>query len=169
MSWWRTGQDDDVIGDVSADDVSEALDAIVKARRARGEPNLTLPALLDAIAAALRLGAETLFPDLSGNAIRRVVAHLSDGRSIEGGGSRPADGEAVGSLMRAFNDCAILYTDVLDRPARPSELVANVAFCIGARPSVYLVDMDGVTIDSLAVVIDDASVSRGVAPAPRIA
>jgi hypothetical protein len=138
MSWWKTGNGDDRVGDESADAAGNALDTVAATRRGQGRPLPTLEEFVDALATALLFHFElgTLPP---------VVARRDDGKSVRASAARTAAGDIVAPLLEAIRRMGEAYEAYFDRPPRPSEVVASVGFVLSAAPGDYLGDGAGLS------------------------
>lgn len=120
MSWWQTGSGD-LIGDIPADRIGASLAAI----------RPTLPALLDAIAAA------------SGE---RLAALTSAGRILPA----PRPDRALRTRLRTLHaEIAAAYKDAVQRPPTAAEFRACLLFVLAADPQAYLAVPAGFTLDGL--------------------
>lgn len=170
MGWWRIDNETDlVIGDSVADSFTLALRGLAEMRRARGSALPTLPALLAAIADALRrktamwCGPEE---DTPFAALRAQVEH-DDGDSdvviehVEQ--DSIVDPEIADRMLEALEDLALIYEDELERRPRRRELLAVVDFTLGGTLDEVLDLPEGTHVLALDVI---APADPGTASAP---
>jgi hypothetical protein len=129
MSWWDTGEGDDVIGDRPADILTAALADLAGRREREAGERPSLSGLLAGLAEALsgtgrqaRVTAETGAGSVGGD---------SDAARAEGSALAPALREALAKIHAA-------YQERWERDARPSEVARVAAFVLGPSPERYL-------------------------------
>ena len=151
MGWWKTGQNDDVIGDRPADIMSSTFEVIARAWGEAMGRRPTLREVLNALAVLLRQKPEAYLADTPRTSIRRFVARMGN-ESTEVGGSEDehADQKLVAALADAFEAIAVEYEDsVMERKPRLSELLATLVFVLSYRPEDYLSDANGISIQAI--------------------
>jgi hypothetical protein len=129
MSWWDTGNDDDVIGDQPADIVGSTLSSIARDRDADGRGRPSIADLLEAV--------RTAAPAAVGD---EPIPKIAADPPLPGEG-RPDD-ELVETLRRALADVRTVYEERWNRPARFSELLETVAFVLRPDPAKYVSGTD---------------------------
>jgi len=164
MGWWRIENGHDlVIGDSVVDSLTLALRDLAEARRARGDAPPTLPALLAAIADALRrktamwCGPEEDTPFAG---LRARVEHDDDNDGVdmvevvdEDVIQDPVrDPEVADRMLEAFEDIALIYEDEAERRPRRRELLAVVEFTLSDAPDEFLAIAEGTRVLALNVV-----------------
>jgi hypothetical protein len=140
MSWWDTGEGDDVIGDQAADQVREALQQIVDARAKRSQDKPVLADLLWAIAIATGSAGTVLADPPAG--VLPLVAQLKSGQTVSSG-SPPDERETrdlVGPLAACLRALGTIYQDRWDRKPRLSEWLRALEFVLKYRPEDFLRD-----------------------------
>ncbi len=125
MSWWDTGNGDDVIGDRPADLLTAALPEL---------PAPSLAELLEAVSQVLREHGENLVADPDD---ARDAVVVTDPPVIEDN-PRPPREAVTERLLGAFRDIAAVYDDRWERRPRVSELLALLAFVLRPRPRPWL-------------------------------
>jgi hypothetical protein len=133
MSWWETGKEKLVIGDVPADKVTGGLKKIAAARRKGGQAEPTLPQLLSTLGRVLERD--------------KLVAKTSRGTVV---GSGPNDPELEAGLREIVRAAEEAYQDELKRAPKIEEVLANFLFVLGFEPERYLSKLDGATIEDIA-------------------
>jgi len=140
MSWWDTGEGDDVIGDQPADQVREALQQIVDARAKRSQDKPVLADLLRAIAIATS-SAGTVLADPPAD-VQQIVAQLKSGQTVSSGSS--PDGRETRDLVEPLAVClralGTIYQDRWERKPRLSEWLRSLEFVLKYRPEDFLRD-----------------------------
>jgi hypothetical protein len=141
MSWWDTGNKDDVIGDQPADLVRHVLQEIVETRAQRSEPKPKLADLLRAIGIVATTADGKMFEDVPGT-LREIVAELKSGQTVSSG-LLPAVHETndlVSILTRNLNEIAKIYQERWERNLRLSEWLETFSFVLRYRPEEFLDD-----------------------------
>ena len=141
MSWWDTGNGDDVIGDQSGDLARHGLLAIVDANARHGRPKPLLQDLLRAIAAvAIQAPPSQLTRPAR---LGEIVASLETGDVLSSG---PVHDEAdvaqelTSPLKANLRQLADVYQQRWKRPPRLSEWLESLAFVLRSQPEKYLLD-----------------------------
>jgi hypothetical protein len=125
MSWWDTGEGDDVIGDRPADILTSALAAIADS----GDERPSLAALLAGLGAAL---SEPEHPVI-------ITADTEAGPVQGVGEEAQAEGaRLLPRLREALEEVKAAYQDRWERDPRPSEVAHAAAFVLGPSPERYL-------------------------------
>ena len=143
MSWWDTGEENDVIGDEPADAVRHALLRIAEEKTRQGRPKPKLSELLRAMGTvALRASKEELV--MAGSAPQAIVAELKSGETESSGTLTDAaeDRELAASLAENLSVVAAIYRSRWGRPPKLSEWLESLAFVLRYRPEEYLEDGD---------------------------
>lgn len=141
MSWWDTGEENDVIGDEPADAIRHALLRIVEEKTRQRRPKPKLSELLRAIGAvALRASKEEL--SMAGSAPKTIVAELKSGGVESSGAFTDAaeDRELEASLAENLTAIAAIYRSRWGKPPKLSEWLESFAFVLRYRPEEYLED-----------------------------
>lgn len=129
MSWWDTGEGDDVIGDRPADLLTSALaELATEQERATGE-RPSLPGLLAGLGEAL-----------SQKGHRTKLTAETQGGPVTGESAAPrAEGNAMQAHLReALAMINAEYQERWEREARPSEVARLAGFVLGPSPERYL-------------------------------
>jgi hypothetical protein len=141
MSWWDTGNKDDVIGDQSADLVRHALKEIAEVRAKQSQDKPRLADLLQAIGSvALSSGGKLL--EKTPSQLREIVAELKSGQTISSGLLR-GDGETndiVRVLTESLDQIGAVYRERWERNPRFSEWLDTLSFVLRYRPEEFLHD-----------------------------
>jgi hypothetical protein len=135
MSWWETGKDRLMIGDVPADRIGSGLRNITAAKHHEGAAAPTLPQLLSAL-------EDALGPKAPG----RVIAETSRGMVHAGGPKDSGLTSEIEKIVRAVNEA---YEVERERQAKPEEILANFDFVVGSAPETFLSDVDGLAIEDI--------------------
>ena len=141
MSWWDTGNTDDVIGDQPADLIRHALKEIVETRAQQSEDKPRLADLLQAVGTvALGLGGKLL--EKTPSDLREIVAELKSGETISSGLLHGADetNDIVRVLTENLGQIAAVYRDRWERNPRFSEWLDTLSFVLRYRPEEFLHD-----------------------------
>lgn len=141
MSWWDTGNGDDVIGDQSADLVRHALQQIAEARAKGSQEKPTLAELLRAIGIVAISAGGQMLEDKPANP-RKIVAELKSGETISSGPFREDAGtsDLVPILAGNLRAIAEVYQERWERKPRLSELLYAFEFVLRYRPEDFLRD-----------------------------
>ena len=150
MGWWKTGQNNDIIGDAPADMISSMFDRIVRNNEYLGKEKPTLSNLLAAILIALRSEPEKILNQGDAISIRRLVATINSGATVitsqEG---NTVDDNLANTLREEFELITGEYQESLERKPKLSELLACVAFILGANPEKYLSGIQGGSVEEI--------------------
>jgi hypothetical protein len=146
MSWWETGKERLLIGDVPADRIGSGLQNLAGARRKEQLAAPTLPQLLSALEHALG-------PKAPG----RVIAETSRGTVHAGGPKDPFLEGEIETIVRAVNEA---YEVERERQATPEEILANFDFVVGSAPETFLSDVGGLAIEDIAFAAVDQGRER---------
>lgn len=148
MSWWDTGEGDDVIGDRPADLLTSALVELAREReRATGE-RPSLPGLLAGLSEAVsdagqraKLTAETQPGPVTGE---------SEAARAEGNALQPQLREALAKINAE-------YQERWEREARPSEVARLAGFVLGPSPERYLrtSDAQGLQLNAVRAHVEE--------------
>lgn len=141
MSWWDTGNNDDVIGDEAADLVRHALKEIADTRAQQAQAKPRLADLIKAVGTvALSSGEKLLEKTPSG--LREIVAELKSGQTISSGLLR--DGGETNEIVRVLTEnlrqIAGVYRERWQRNPRLSEWLESLSFVLRYRPEEFLHD-----------------------------
>jgi len=129
MSWWDTGEGDDVIGDRPADLLTSALTGLAEWRERTHGERPSLAGLLAGLGALLSEAGRTVV----------VTAETAAGPVRGEGDAARAEGETLLPILReALEKVAAAYQERWERDPRPSEVAHVVAFVLGPAPERYL-------------------------------
>jgi len=144
MSWWDTGENDDVIGDRPADLARQALRQIADARAGRG---LAKPSMVDLLRAIGGVATGRGRADLEGmaEAPLQIVAELTTGERVPSGPLResPAAEDLIGPLADALAATRDAYRERWGRGPRLSEWLETFVFILRVLPEDFLSDGQG--------------------------
>ncbi|MCC2668854.1 MAG: hypothetical protein K0Q72_1325 [Armatimonadetes bacterium] len=148
MSWWDTGQGEDMMGDGPADILSQGLGDLAAWREQTAGERPTLPGLLAGLGAAL---SEQGCPVI-------VTAETASGHV--GGADDTARAEGATYLPRlrvVLAELAGAYQERWERGPRPSEVVYAAGFVLGPFPGRYLRerDADGLELNALHAFVSE--------------
>lgn len=141
MSWWDTGNKDDVIGDEPADLVRHALTEIAQTRAQRAQEKPKLADLLHAVVTvALTSRGKLLEKTPSG--LKEIVVELKSGETVssvllQGAG---ATSDIVRLLTENLGQVAAVYRERWQRNPRFSEWLETLSFVLRYRPEEFLHD-----------------------------
>jgi hypothetical protein len=141
MSWWNTGNKDDVTGDKPADLARSALQRIVKERESRSQEKPALADLLRAMGIVAKGAPEKNFDDQIGG-LHQLFAGLKSGERVASG---PLQVEArsedlLGPLTESLRIIAEAYQERWERRPRLSEWLNAFEFVLRYRPEDFLED-----------------------------
>lgn len=136
MSWWDTGENDDVIGDQPADLMRHSLQDIAARRKPK------LEELLRAIAAVASSEAgKKMLENVSGDTVH-VTAKLQSGETVSV--RAPSDDQVDDDLVAALTDnlrgLQKQYQEYMERNPRLSEWLSVLAFVLRYKPEEFLED-----------------------------
>ncbi len=141
MSWWDTGEGDDVIGDQPADLARHALERIAEERSRERRPKPTLSELLWALGLA---ASRAEYPEIerTDSEPKKIVARLKSGETLSSG---PLDEAAdkrdlLAEIVSCLHAVSEIYHSRWKRGPRLSEWLSCFAFVLRARPADYLED-----------------------------
>jgi len=133
MSWWDTGEGDDVIGDQPADLVRHSLQEIA----ARQKPGLE--DLLGAINTVTKSDSgKKLLENVPANHAD-VVAKLKSGETVSASAAEP-NKPLVASLKENLKEIQKVYQERWERNPRLTEWLSTFAFVLRYRPEEFLED-----------------------------
>ncbi|HZI62389.1 MAG TPA: hypothetical protein VFD62_16860 [Pyrinomonadaceae bacterium] len=141
MSWWDTGNKDDVIGDQPADLVRHALKEIAETRAQQAKDKPRLADVVQAIGTvALSSGGELL--DQVPSDLREIVAELESGQTISSGHLRGTSetNDIVRVLTDNLGQIVAVYHERWERNPRFSEWLDTLSFVLRSRPERFLHD-----------------------------
>ena len=148
MSWWGTGEGDDVIGDRPADLLTSALAELANEReRATGE-RPSLPGLLAGLSEALS--------EAGGRA--KLTAETQAGPVTGEGEAARAEGKALQPHLReAMAKINAEYQERWERDVRPREVAHLAGFVLGPTPERYLrtSDAQGLQLNTVRVLVEE--------------
>lgn len=151
MSWWGIGNDD-VIGDGPANVLTEALVAIGRARKEKGQMEPGLLEILDGFAEVLRKDGATALEDGSANPFQCLVARLESSTEVISCGM---SGQAEQLMMTVFRRALAViqrqYQERWERKPRLREVLETMAFILGYSPENYLSGMENQSVDEITV------------------
>jgi hypothetical protein len=141
MSWWDTGNNDDVIGDEPADLVRHGLQQIVETRSQQSKEKPKLADLLRAIGAVTIAESGKVLDGAPGN-LREIVAELKTNRTVSSGvlSAKPEAGDLVSILTANLVEIAAVYKERWERNPRLSEWLETLSFVLRARAEEFLED-----------------------------
>jgi hypothetical protein len=139
MSWFESGNGDDVIGDAPADAVRRALDRIASASLSSRNRTLTLGELLAVIGAAMKRQPNCVDAGV-GKLSGRVSARFADGSRERLPGT--ADEYATEILADALKEVASEYAQRWERMPRLTEVLETITFVLAPRLPRYIADPD---------------------------
>ena len=119
MSWWDTGNKDDVIGDQPADLVQHALKEIVETRAQQTQVKPRVADLVQAVGTvALSSGRELL--EQTPSDLREIVAELESGQTISSGllSGTSETNDIVRVLTENLGQIAAVYRERWERKMR---------------------------------------------------
>lgn len=147
MSWWDTGEGDDVIGDRPADLLISGLKKLGAEREAAGKERPSLGGLLAGLSAALS-GPERQV---------QFVGETKAGPLPAGGAAAETEAaELLPGLREALQAITASYEERWERGPRPSELAWLTAFVLGGDPWRYLRPEPGVELTDVRVQVQGA-------------
>ena len=136
MSWWDTGENDDVIGDQPADLMRHSLQDIAARRKPK------LEELLRAIAAVASSEAgKKMLEKVSGDTVH-VTAKLKSEEtiSVRAPSADQVDGNLVAALTDNLRGLQKQYQEYIERNPRLSEWLSVFAFVLRYKPEEFLED-----------------------------
>lgn len=141
MSWWDTGNNDDVIGDQPADLVRHGLQKIVETRAGQSPEKPRLADLLAVVGLVASGAAGQLLEDASLN-VREIVAELKSGQTISSGliRDRPEVNDLFPILKENLRAIAEVYQERWERNPRLTEWLETLSFVLRYRPQDFLQD-----------------------------
>ncbi len=141
MSWWDTGNGDDVIGDQPADLARHGLKRIVEAKAQQSQEKPRLADLLRAIGAVATTAGEQLLDKTPAN-LREIVAELKSGQTISSGllEERREAGDLESTLKENLRTIAGVYQERWERNPRLTEWLDVLSFVLRTRPEDFLHD-----------------------------
>ncbi len=140
MGWWGIGgENDELIGDDSADAVAKGMATLKENRRAMGEKPLSAQEFVDSLATALTSGHHFVS--------HGIRARLSDGRSIESSGSPIKDVDA--GMRHILESISAVYDDAFHREPTLREVLESFVFVLGHMPERYLSGMERISIQEI--------------------
>ncbi len=150
MSWWETGHNDDIIGDVPADIVGDTLKIIAHDCKVRGLQKPSLQEILCAIVAAINTSPEKFLEDMEGKSIRKITAKLNrEPFQVSCEESDNKRNKFSKFFTDAFDKLVNEYTDAWNRKPRLRELLECFLFVLGYRPEDFLSISEGVAIEEI--------------------
>ena len=141
MSWWDTGEENDVIGDETADAVRHALLRIAEEKVRQRRPKPKLSELLRAMGAVAQRASQQELAAAAA-APQAIEAELKSG-GIESSGvlsNTAEDRELEASLAENLATIAEIYRSRWGKPPKLSEWLESFAFVLRYRPEEYLED-----------------------------
>lgn len=141
MSWWETGNGDDVIGDQPADLVRHGLRKIAETRTNQAQEKPRLAELLQAIGTvATGAGGKTL--EAVPPNLREIVAELKSAQTLSSGLIRdsPQTRDLVSILSDSLGEIAAVYQERWERNPRFSEWLQSIIFVLRYRPEDFVSD-----------------------------
>lgn len=139
MGWWKTGFNDDIMGDRPADFLGETLIEIAQDYEQKNQRKPTWKELLGGIAAALCIRSEDIYENASCITVKSIAVETTEGQ-FNSHSSCDTDGATVNRLRDVLGYIANVYEDAKDRKPRLSELTSCLRFVLGANTDLYLSD-----------------------------
>ena len=141
MSWWDTGNKDDVIGDEGADRARHAFGEIAETRAQQGQEKPRLADVLRAIG-TVAIGARGTLLEAVPPTLREIVAELKTGQTVSSGVLRgPAEeNDLVRILNKSLSEIAAVYSERWERNPRLTEWLETLAFVLRSRSEKFLED-----------------------------
>jgi hypothetical protein len=139
MGWWRTGSEQDMIGDGVVDRLLHALQKLAQEAAASGRANPTFEEILCLAGAAMEDRPESLVADPEKlPRLPRATALMRDGKEIDAAATLPVTGDVM-LIWKAFEDIATEYL-VSELARRPTltELMACLAFVLRVEGQAFL-------------------------------
>ena len=147
MSWWYTGQGDDLTGDVPADMINDALKALAKICADEGQQKPDLAELLTAIKLVANAQSEVTIANGTGSSIQCLTAKLAGDEGEVSSEDNIAPRRALLDVLnQTFEEIIAYYRSALEREPRLSELLACIQFILGYEPETYLSIQPGCSI-----------------------
>ncbi|MCA1577391.1 MAG: hypothetical protein LC794_08520 [Acidobacteria bacterium] len=136
MSWWDSGENDDVIGDQPADLVRHSLQDIASRRKPK------LEELLRAIAAVAKSEAgQKMLENVPADTVHVTAKLKSDETfSVRAPSDDPADDNLVAALTDNLSSLQKQYQEYIERNPRLSEWLSVFAFVLRYKPEEFLED-----------------------------
>ena len=155
MSWWETGNENDVIGDVPVDIIEEILKKQAEQRSRADRPKPTLQELLDSFMWVLKKNPDLFELQTGGKQVQRICATLANTpcEIISNDGTSP-DEEFVVALASAFEQVGAKYVDRWSRRPRISELTECLVFILGYKPDMYLSGVENMDVENICPYYD---------------
>ena len=138
MGWWKTGEGDDIIGDLPADVIGRAFAMISDMHQHEDGTRPALADILQWLLSAMAQTPGTLEDMLPESTTTALVATTDYGTIESGGAGKPAGEKILGILTEALDTLALDYHDAVQRLPSGRELMATVTFVLAADPSRYL-------------------------------
>ena len=141
MSWWNTGNKDDITGDKPADLARSALQRIVRERESRSQEKPELADLLRAMGIVATGLAPKDFADQTAG-MRQLFAELKSGERVASGPLRveARSKDLLGPLTESLRVIADAYQERWERKPRLSEWLNAFEFVLRYRPEDFLED-----------------------------
>jgi aminopeptidase N len=150
MGWWKTGKDDDIIGDAPADTIAEVFAAIASSFEEEGKPKPTLQQVLDAIILVLREKGADIFESTEEISNQTLVAELEPtSAKVWSRGNNITDENLVKAFEEAFEEIVNQYQDSVNRKPRLPEILASIKFILGYNPDEYLLIEENISVKKL--------------------
>jgi hypothetical protein len=141
MSWWETGERNDVIGDQPADIIRRVLKRIAEERDRQSRPKPTLAELLQTLG-TIALEARGKQLDAVPEDLRGLVVDLETGQEVSSSplGQESLNQDLAAELRAALDEVANQYHSRWDRVPKFTELLEIVLFILGYQPERFLQD-----------------------------
>ena len=134
MSWWDTGESDDLIGDQPADAVRHSLQRIAATRKP------TLEELLQAVATVASVAGKKLLDNVpAGKPTISVKLKSGETLSVSASGDK-TDHELETVLRENLVEVQKLYQEQVERNPRLTEWLSVFAFVMRYKPKEFVSD-----------------------------
>jgi len=141
MSWWDTGNNDDVIGDEPADLVRHALKEIADTRAQQTQDKPRLADFVQAVGLVALDSGDKLLEQRPSD-LKEIVAELKSGQTISSGQLHAAvqTNDIVRVLTENLREIAAVYRERWERKPRFSEWLETLSFVLRYRTEDFLHD-----------------------------
>jgi hypothetical protein len=137
MGWWKTGNNDDILGDNPADAITIRLREMVEDLEKQGKEKPTWPELLNAIENLIR-GREDQY--LYQGAQTPLPGQITDKEAAarERNAKQQGAPEVYATIQTLLDELVIAYEQSVERKPRRSEIIDSFRFVVNANPEQYL-------------------------------
>jgi hypothetical protein len=137
MGWWRTGNNDDVVGDVPADGITIQLRELAESLEARGKEKPSWSELLAAINQTVK-GHEEQLLDMDAKATPAATGDQP--ADAQGDGAQDVSPEVLEAISALVKDVVKAYEQHVGRKPRLTEIIHSFRFVCREDPEQYLRD-----------------------------